>query len=150
MWSQKARYAVRALTLLATMNERVTPARSLAEQSGVPPKYLESILGELRGHGLVRSIKGAGGGYAIAHDPSTIRLVDVVRAVDPEALRPGRDGGTRRDAGKRDDRGDREGRAEEPLLDMLEAELLARLEQVTIAEAVMRWHQSREVLTYVI
>lgn len=56
--------------------------RDIAERTGLPQPYLEQILLALKGAGLVRSKRGVGGGYVLAHSPSDITLGQIVSAVD--------------------------------------------------------------------
>ncbi len=56
----------------------------LAEAQQVPSKYLESILGELRRGGLLRSQRGPDGGYRLAREAGAISIADVIRALDGE------------------------------------------------------------------
>jgi Rrf2 family protein len=56
----------------------------LAEAQRLPNKYLESILGELRRTGLLRSQRGPEGGYRLARPAGTISIADVIRALDGE------------------------------------------------------------------
>jgi Rrf2 family protein len=57
-------------------------AERIAQAQEVPPKFLENILGDLRQGGLVRSQRGAEGGYWLARPASEITLADVIRAVE--------------------------------------------------------------------
>ena len=56
--------------------------RDIAERTGLPQPYLEQILLALKGAGLVRSKRGVGGGYVLAHSASGITLGEIVSAVD--------------------------------------------------------------------
>jgi Rrf2 family protein len=91
MLSSKAKYAVRAVTLLA---ERARPGgwtqvAEIAETEQIPRKFLEAILVELRGHGFVESRRGAQGGHRLVHNPADISVADIIRVVDgPLALTP--------------------------------------------------------------
>lgn len=55
---------------------------AVATAQGIPAKFLEGILGQLRTSGLVLSQRGSEGGYRLARDPSAITVADVVRALD--------------------------------------------------------------------
>jgi Rrf2 family protein len=81
--SAKADYAMRALLLLAT-DETGKPVKGhfLAETQGIPLKFLENILGDLRNAGLVRSQRGAEGGYWLNRPAAEVSVADVIRAVD--------------------------------------------------------------------
>ncbi len=80
--SAKADYAVRAAVHLASVSEGPTTAESIAAAQGISPKFLEAILGTLRASGLVRSQRGAHGGYWLSRPADAITVADVVRAVD--------------------------------------------------------------------
>jgi len=81
--SAKADYAVRAMVeLAATDDERPVKAERIATAQGIPLNFLENILGELRHAGLVRSHRGAEGGFRLAKDPAAITVADVIRAVE--------------------------------------------------------------------
>jgi Rrf2 family protein len=81
--SKKAKYALRALYVLTRQyGQGPVLISSLSEQEAIPKKFLEAILLEMRNRGLVSSKKGKGGGYALAKDPSTIKIGDVVRIID--------------------------------------------------------------------
>jgi Rrf2 family protein len=81
--SAKADYAVRAMVeLAATVGDKPIKAERVATAQDIPLNFLENILGELRHAGLVRSHRGAEGGFRLARDPSEITVADVIRAVD--------------------------------------------------------------------
>ena len=81
--SAKADYAVRAMVeLAATIEEKPIKAERIATAQDIPLNFLENILGELRHAGLVRSHRGAEGGFRLARDPTEISVADVIRAVD--------------------------------------------------------------------
>ncbi len=80
--SAKADYAVRALVELAADGGGPIKGERLAEIQGIPPKFLESILTELRHHGLLASRRGADGGYWLARPAAEIVIADIIRATD--------------------------------------------------------------------
>lgn len=80
--SARAEYAVRALLALAASDSESATAQALADRQQLPRKFLEAILSDLRRGGLVRSQRGAEGGYRLARPSSEITVGDVVRAVD--------------------------------------------------------------------
>jgi len=81
--SAKADYAIRAVAeLAAAEGTGQMRADRIAEAQDIPIKFLESILLELKHAGIVRSQRGAEGGYALARPGSEISLADVIRAVD--------------------------------------------------------------------
>jgi Rrf2 family protein len=80
--SAKADYAVRAALELAAAAQPPTKGERLAEAQGIPLKFLENILGDLRQSGLVLSQRGPDGGYRLERPPEEITVADVIRAVD--------------------------------------------------------------------
>src|SRR4051795_1995265 len=81
--SAKADYAIRATAeLAAAEGTGQLRADRIAEAQDIPIKFLESILLELKHAGIVRSQRGAEGGYALARPGAEISLADVIRAVD--------------------------------------------------------------------
>ena len=80
--SAKTDYAVRALLILASRSPGLVTLEALAEQQGLPRKFVEAILSELRRAGLVRSQRGADGGYALARPATDITIGSVIRVVD--------------------------------------------------------------------
>jgi Rrf2 family protein len=81
--SARVDYALRAMSELAAADAPRT-VEQLAEAQHLPNKYLESILGELRRTGLLRSQRGPEGGYRLARPAGTISIADVIRALDGE------------------------------------------------------------------
>lgn len=81
----RAEYASLAILELALReNSGQTQAREIAESRNIPLKFLEQILIQLRNAGLVKSVRGAAGGYLLARPPVEISLKDVVEAVEGE------------------------------------------------------------------
>jgi Rrf2 family protein len=80
--SAKTDYAVRALLLLASRYPALVKVDVLTVQQGLPRKFVEAILSELRRAGLVRSQRGADGGYALARPADEITIGAVIRVVD--------------------------------------------------------------------
>jgi len=81
----KVDYAVRAATMLATQAAgEGGPVKGdrIAKSQSIPVKYLENILSELRQAGIIRSQRGAEGGYWLARSADTISVADVIRAVE--------------------------------------------------------------------
>ena len=89
MLSQKTKYALRALTYLATLNGASASIAEVAVGAKAPRKFLEAILLEMKQAGFVESRRGRFGGYALAAAPHDIFFADVIRAVEgPLALAP--------------------------------------------------------------
>jgi Rrf2 family protein len=80
--SAKADYAVRAALELAATDSPPVKGERLADAQGIPLKFLENILGDLRQAGLVVSQRGPDGGYRLERPPEEITVADVIRAVD--------------------------------------------------------------------
>ncbi len=80
--SAKSDYAVRALLSLAAREPQLVKIDTIIAEQTLPRKFVEAILGELRRAGIVRSQRGADGGYALARSSTDITLGAVIRAVD--------------------------------------------------------------------
>ena len=81
--SAKADYAVRAVAELAAADgEKPVKAERVATAQGIPLNFLENILGELRHAGIVRSHRGAEGGFRLAKPADELTVADVIRAVE--------------------------------------------------------------------
>ena len=90
MLSMKAKYGLRALTILAKeYGKGPVLIADLATQERIPRKFLELILLELKKKGILRSKKGKGGGYHLIRPPSEVSVGELLRALDgPLALLP--------------------------------------------------------------
>ena len=76
-------YSIRAmLHLAARYPAEVVSKQEICDAEGVTPAFLTKILQPLIRRGLVRSKRGVAGGFALARDPGTLTLLDVMRAVD--------------------------------------------------------------------
>jgi Rrf2 family transcriptional regulator, iron-sulfur cluster assembly transcription factor len=88
----KGRYAVTAMLDLA-LNEARGPIRlaAISERQGISLSYLEQLFAHLRRQGLVRSVRGPGGGYRLKRTAENISVAEVVAAVneDTDATRCG-------------------------------------------------------------
>ena len=80
--SAKADYAVRAAIELAAAGEGPVKGERIAPAQEIPLKFLENILIELRHAGLVRSQRGAEGGYWLARPAEEITIAEVIRSVE--------------------------------------------------------------------
>jgi Rrf2 family protein len=81
--STKSEYAIKALVRLALADGAApVSARDIAAFAGVPPKFLEQVMHDLRQAGLVESRRGKGGGYVIARDPAGVSFADVIDIID--------------------------------------------------------------------
>ena len=84
--SAKVDYALRAMLELAAAGGLVK-GEQLASRQGIPQKFLETILLDLRHAELVTSRRGVEGGYALAKPAAEISLADVIRGVRPDDVR---------------------------------------------------------------
>lgn len=88
--SARCAYACRAAVELAHHEHAAVPVtvQAIAERCTIPEKYLVHVLLQLKRAGLVRSVRGAQGGYLLAHSSESISLFDLVKAVDGPVLYP--------------------------------------------------------------
>ena len=80
--SAKADYAVRAAIELAAAKNPPLKRDQIASAQGIPVKFLENILGELKHAGIVQSQRGAEGGYWLARPPEEVTLADILRVTE--------------------------------------------------------------------
>lgn len=81
--STKGRYGARAMLDLAlNLGREPVLLRDIATRQEVSEKYLEHSMSSLRNAGLVRSIRGAHGGYVLAKPPSEIRLSEIMEVLE--------------------------------------------------------------------
>ena len=88
--SSRCEYACRAMAELAVheATQEPMPAAQVADRRSIPEKYLVHILLQLKRAGLLRSIRGAQGGYLLAQPASSITLREVLEAIDGPVLDP--------------------------------------------------------------
>ncbi|MCI0486345.1 MAG: Rrf2 family transcriptional regulator [Blastocatellia bacterium] len=78
-------YGIRALAYLASQpKNRLCGLQEIASHEHIPPDFLRKILGELRRHRLLRSVKGIHGGYELVREPQTITLWEVFNILEPD------------------------------------------------------------------
>ncbi|NDE89804.1 MAG: Rrf2 family transcriptional regulator [Alphaproteobacteria bacterium] len=82
MLSMKAKYALRALTVLAKSKQDMTQSKVIAREAGVPIKFLENILQELKRNHFVESKRGVFGGYYLARPAKDISVAELMRVID--------------------------------------------------------------------
>ena len=83
--STKGRYGTRLMLNLATRYTEDGDAiilKSISKEEGISIRYLEQIIIPLKINKLVRSIRGAGGGYTLARDPTRINLREILHALE--------------------------------------------------------------------
>jgi Rrf2 family iron-sulfur cluster assembly transcriptional regulator len=81
--SNAAAYAVHAMVRLAN-NAKVSPVTSkkLAEQRGMPERFLLQVLRDLSKYGILQATRGSTGGFTLAQRPDEIPLLEVIEAVE--------------------------------------------------------------------
>lgn len=81
--STKGRYGLKILLELALQyNKKLVTVREISERQQISEKYIEQIMGTLNKSGLVRSYRGAFGGYKLSNDPFNVAVGDVLRITE--------------------------------------------------------------------
>ncbi len=81
--STKGRYALRLMLDLALHSDgAAVPLRDVAERQEISGKYLEQIVTQLSRGGLLRSVRGAGGGYLLARSPKEYTVGEILRQME--------------------------------------------------------------------
>ncbi|MDH5189124.1 MAG: Rrf2 family transcriptional regulator [Rhodospirillaceae bacterium] len=81
--STKGRYAVMAMADLGSKSQgSPVSLADIAERQEISLSYLEQLFGKLRKSGIVKSVRGPGGGYLLARESAGIRVSDIIMAVD--------------------------------------------------------------------
>lgn len=82
-FSSRSHYGTRAMLELALREgEGPVQLERLSSEQDIPERYLSKLFQELRRAGLIRSVRGAHGGYLLARRPDEIRLMEIVRCLD--------------------------------------------------------------------
>ncbi len=82
MLSMKAKYALRALIMMAVNEKKMLQSKVIASQADVPAKFLEAILAELKHNGIVGSKRGIFGGYFLNKPAAELMIGQVIRVLD--------------------------------------------------------------------
>ena len=81
--STKGRYAIIAMSdIVLDGNQSPVSLSEINTRQGISLSYLEQLFAKLKSSGLVKSIRGPGGGYSLNKNPSDINLMDIITAVD--------------------------------------------------------------------
>ncbi|WP_172249510.1 cysteine metabolism transcriptional regulator CymR [Saccharibacillus deserti] len=81
--STKGRYGLTIMMeLAARYGEGPTSLKSIAEKNSLSEHYLEQLIAPLRNGGLVKSIRGAYGGYILSRDPDTVTAGEIIRVLE--------------------------------------------------------------------
>lgn len=90
MFSRTGEYVLRSMAFMAQhMDDWPLPVRQIAEQTGIPRKYLSNILSSLVRGGILESAPGIGGGFRMVRSPKVVFLQEVLEPFEP-ALGPTR------------------------------------------------------------
>jgi len=85
VFSTRDAYGLRAIVELARQEEGVPlQSREIAARQAIPQAYLDQLLVSLRRAGLVKSVRGAGGGYLLARPAEELTVADVLRPLSSD------------------------------------------------------------------
>ncbi len=83
MLTKKAKYGLKAMVHLARLPRGASAfVADIAVRNGIPKKFLDAILGELRNAGMLTSKKGKAGGYMLSGAPEGIAVGSILRVLD--------------------------------------------------------------------
>jgi Rrf2 family iron-sulfur cluster assembly transcriptional regulator len=82
--TNKAKYATIAVIEILESGDKPTSLSSIALTQNISLSFLEQIFSSLKKEGIVKSVRGASGGYILAQDPENIKVLDVITAVDEQ------------------------------------------------------------------
>jgi len=138
----KSDYAILALLHLGVDKaNRPVQSRTIAAKQQIPHRFLEQILLNLKKAGMVRSVRGAKGGYQLAVSPGEINLKDAIEAVEGGIHLLGN-----RENGATAVESDR--RLLQTVWVEIEQSFLKNLSSVTLEDIIARQQQQRDVLMY--
>jgi len=137
--SLRGDYALRALMVLAEHYGRgIVRIQTISEQQGIPKRFLEQILNDVKSGGFVESRRGIAGGYQLAQPPDQITLAALIRYVEGAlvALPLDTEGGqgVRPDAAQL---------AIRSVMQEVRESILKVLEHITLADLCARAHKLR-------
>lgn len=81
-FSTRAEYGLQAMASLARHYPAQKNIRQLSREEGIPAKYLERLMGELRKNNLVRSFQGKNGGYILVKNPALIKVGQIIEILE--------------------------------------------------------------------
>jgi len=80
--NRRTSYAMQTLVRLALAGDDAPLSRDvIAKSEGIPAPFLEKILQQLAGAGLIEGKKGPGGGYRLVHAPQDVSIMDVMNSI---------------------------------------------------------------------
>lgn len=81
--SSQARYGLRALMYLAANDDsKAIPLREISEKQNISERYLEQLFAKLKKADLVKSVRGAYGGYLLNQTPEEITVADILKILE--------------------------------------------------------------------
>jgi len=82
-FSAKGEYGIRAILDIALRGEQgPVQVKEIARRQCIPERFLEQVMASLKKSGLVKSIRGARGGYLLTKAPEQISLADIIQALE--------------------------------------------------------------------
>jgi Rrf2 family protein len=83
IFSKKCEYGLQAILYIAAHPPGETiPAEKISQALKIPREFVSKILQDLKVSGLIGSVKGKAGGFFLGKEPSQIKLIDIVEAID--------------------------------------------------------------------
>jgi len=83
LFSKKCEYGLQAILYMAAQEEdRICSAEEISNKLSIPKEFISKILQSLTLNGIVESKKGKTGGFKLSINPSKIKLIDIVEAID--------------------------------------------------------------------
>lgn len=143
--TSRGEYGVRALVDLALhVGQGPIPLKAIAERQGISEHYLEQLMAAMRKSGLVRSVRGALGGYELADDPKSITIGRIITTLEGPLLDPGDGDDARGDEFTKQAIGEMWTRLAseiEKLLDGITlADLVEEVERLRASGGALMWH----------
>ncbi|MFN0204925.1 MAG: RrF2 family transcriptional regulator [Planctomycetota bacterium] len=80
--TRRSEYGIIAMTHLAQRRDEAVSSRDVAERYNIPKRLLAEVMKDLLHRGLLRSSRGATGGYILAADPSEMTVLSVLQALE--------------------------------------------------------------------
>ena len=138
--SLRGDYALRALMVLAEHYDRgIVRIQTISEQQGIPKRFLEQILNDVKAGGFVESRRGIAGGYQLAHPPEQITLAALIRYLEGALMELPLD----TEGGRQRVRPDASQLAIRSVMQEVRESILSVLEHITLADLCERARKLR-------
>lgn len=143
--TSRGEYGVRALFDLAIRyNQGPVPLKQIAERQGISDHYLEQLMAAMRKAGLVKSVRGALGGYELAREPREITVGEILSTLEGPLISPSETEDAIRDDMHREALDALWSKINERVNEVLEsytlADLLQKLEALRASAGALMWH----------